>query len=107
MHWIVNFIIFGIVDNAVMIAGAILGLSWERFMPKYFQKGMGGVLGAGIGNAISDFMGGAITASWGLAFGTAIGCLIGLLWIPIFLQFQKVDWKKPMTVFDPNWWDKK
>ncbi|SVE08954.1 uncharacterized protein METZ01_LOCUS461808, partial [marine metagenome] len=26
-----DFIIFGIVDNAVMIAGAILGLSWERF----------------------------------------------------------------------------
>ncbi len=41
MSWLVNFIIFGIVDNAVMIAGAILGLSWERFMPKYFQKGMG------------------------------------------------------------------
>ena len=63
MHWIVDFIIFGIVDNAVMIAGAILGLSWERFMPKQLQNGLGGVLGAGIGNAISDFMGGAITAS--------------------------------------------
>ena len=90
MHLIVDFIIFGIVDNAVMIAGAILGLSWERFMPKQLQNGLGGVLGAGIGNAISDFMGGAITASWGLAFGTAFGCIIGLLWIPIFLKLKKL-----------------
>jgi len=104
MSTLISFIVFGIVDNAVMIAGAILGLSWERFLPKSLQNGLGGVLGAGIGNALSDFMGGAVTASWTLAFGTAIGCLIGLLWIPIFLQLKKINWKKPMTVFDPNWW---
>ena len=105
MSGLYDFIIYGIVDNGIMIAGAILGLSWERFMPKQLQNGLGGVLGAGIGNALSDFMGGAITASWGLAFGTAIGCIIGLLWIPIFLKMKKVNWKKAKTVFDPDWWN--
>ena len=42
------------------------------------------VVGAGLGNALSDFLGGASTASWDLATGTAIGCLIGLIFIPIF-----------------------
>ena len=80
----IDFIIFGIVDNAIMILGAMTGLSVEKYLPKAFQKGIGTVMGAGIGNAVSDFMGGASTASWDLAFGTAIGCIIGLIFIPIF-----------------------
>ena len=80
----IDFIIFGIVDNAVMILGAMTGLSIEKYLPKMFQKGIGTVIGAGIGNAVSDFLGGASTASWDLAFGTAIGCLIGLVFIPLF-----------------------
>jgi hypothetical protein len=80
----IDFIIFGIVDNAIMILGAMTGLSVEKYLPPAFQKGIGTVVGAGIGNAISDFMGGASTASWDLAFGTAFGCIIGLAFIPIF-----------------------
>ena len=93
MNWLYDFIMYGIVDNGIMIAGAILGLKYERFFPKNLQNGLSGVLGAGLGNALSDFMGGAVTGSWALAFGTAIGCLIGLVWIPIFLQMKKVNWK--------------
>ena len=88
--WLYDFIVYGIVDNGIMIAGAILGLKYERFFPKNLQNGLSGVLGAGLGNALSDFMGGAVTGSWALAFGTAIGCLIGLLWIPIFLQMKNL-----------------
>ena len=80
----IDFIIFGIVDNAVMILGAMTGLSVEKYLPPSFQQGIGTVFGAGIGNAISDFMGGASTASWDLAFGTALGCIIGLAFIPLF-----------------------
>ena len=49
-----------------------------------FQQGVGTVVGAGLGNSLSDFLGGATTASWDLAFGTAFGCLLGLAFIPIF-----------------------
>jgi len=79
-----DFVIFGIVDNAIMILGAMTGLSVEKYLPEPFQRGIGTVMGAGIGNAISDFLGGASTASWDLAFGTAIGCIIGLAFIPLF-----------------------
>jgi len=88
----IDFIIFGIVDNAIMVLGAMTGLSIEKFLPPAFQKGIGTVIGAGIGNAVSDFMGGATTASWDLAFGTAFGCIIGLIFIPIF-QFIRARWR--------------
>tara|TARA_R110000765_G_C18534364_1_gene560047 strand:- start:34 stop:312 length:279 start_codon:yes stop_codon:yes gene_type:complete len=84
----IDFIIFGIVDNAIMILGAMTGLSIEKYLPKAFQKGIGTVIGAGIGNAVSDFIGGATTASWELAFGTAFGCIIGLVFIPLFKKIQ-------------------
>jgi hypothetical protein len=87
----INFIIFGIVDNAIMILGAMTGLSVEKYLPSALQKGIGTVIGAGIGNALSDFMGGATTASWDLAFGTAFGCIIGLAFIPIF-QYITKNW---------------
>ena len=85
-----EFIIFGIVDNAIMILGAMTGLSVEKYLPPAFQKGIGTVVGAGLGNALSDFAGGASTASWDLAIGTAFGCIIGLIFIPIFKQVGKL-----------------
>ncbi len=80
----IDFIIFGIVDNAIMILGAMTGLSVEKYLLSQFQQGVGTVVGAGLGNSLSDFLGGATTASWDLAFGTAFGCLLGLAFIPIF-----------------------
>jgi len=84
-----EFIIFGIVDNAIMILGAMTGFHVEKYLPPVFHKGVGTVIGAGLGNALSDFLGGATTASWDLAFGTAGGCLIGLIFIPIFKVIVK------------------
>lgn len=80
---IISYLLFGVIDNIVMIFGAFTGLGVERYLPKRFQKGLGMILGAGIGNAFSDFLGGAISLNWELAFGTALGCLIALLAIPI------------------------
>ena len=34
-------IMFGIVDNSILIIGAVFGLSIERFLPKQYQKGWG------------------------------------------------------------------
>ena len=46
------------------------------------------MFGAGIANAVSDFAGGAATASWDLAFGTAIGCIMALIVIPIYKLYR-------------------
>ena len=79
----IDYVIFGIVDNGVMLAGAFTGLSIESKLPKNLQTGLGAVFGAGIGNACSDWMGGAVTANWDLAFGTFIGCLLALGVVPL------------------------
>ncbi len=84
----IDFILFGIVDNVVMLIGAFGGASVEQLLPRRYQKGLGLVLGAGLGNAFSDFLGGAISLNWELAFGTAIGCLIALIIIPIWSRFK-------------------
>ena len=88
-----EFVMFGIVDNGVMLAGAITGLSVEKYLPPYFHRGIGTIMGAGIANAVSDFMGGAVTGSWDLALGTAGGCILALGIVPIYKYF-KHDWQK-------------
>ena len=82
-----EFITYGIVDNGIMIIGAMTGYNLEKYLPKKLQNGLGAVYGAGLGNALSDFMGGISTLSYDLATGTAAGCLIGLVFIPILSWF--------------------
>ena len=85
-----EYIIFGIVDNAVMLAGALFGVSLEKKLPKKLQSGfLGATLGAGIGNAFSDFLGGLGATNIELALGSGLGCLISLVIIPIFLAIKK------------------
>lgn len=85
-----DYIIFGIVDNGVMILGAFTGLEVERYLPRRFRLGaIMPIVGAGIGNTVSDFMGGVAAGNATLAIGTGLGCLIGLLFIPAFMQFIK------------------
>ena len=86
-----DFILFGIVDNAVMIFGAFTGYEVDKLLPKRFKLGsLMPIYGAGIGNSASDFMGGMASWNLDLAFGTAIGCLIGLLFIPLFNKYYKI-----------------
>ena len=74
--------IFGVIDNAVLIVGAFTDLEVERYLP-FKTVGIGAVIGAGVGNAVSDLLGGlAIDPVFGL--GTFVGCLLGLILIPIF-----------------------
>lgn len=81
-------IIFGIIDNGVMILGALFGLGVERYLPPYFHRGVGTVFGAGIANGISDWMGGwAVAASF--AWGALLGCLVALILIPVFVETKK------------------
>ena len=65
----VEYIIFGIIDNAVMLSGALFGISIERKFPKKIQTGyLGATLGAGLGNTFSDFLGGIGATNLDLAF---------------------------------------
>ena len=85
-----EYIIFGIVDNAVMLSGALFGVSLEKKLPKKLQSGfLGATLGAGIGNAFSDFLGGLGATNIELALGSGLGCLISLVIIPIYLTIKR------------------
>ncbi len=85
-----EYIIFGIIDNAVMLTGALYGYKIEKKFPKKLQTGfLGATIGAGLGNAFSDFLGGLGATNLSLAFGSAIGCLIALGIIPIYLKITK------------------
>ena len=87
-----EYIIFGIIDNAVMLTGAIFGYKIEKKFPKKLQTGfLGATIGAGLGNAFSDFLGGLGATNLSLAFGSAIGCLIALGIIPIYLKISKKE----------------
>jgi len=85
----IEFIIFGIIDNLVMIIGAMTGCELENYLPSRFQKGLGTVVGAGLGNATSDWLGGAGAGNLCMANGTALGCIIGLAFIPIILFIKR------------------
>jgi len=86
----IEYIIFGIIDNLVMIIGAMTGYEVERYLPKALQKGLGAVIGAGLGNATSDWLGGFVAGNLGMANGTALGCIIGLLFIPIIVLISNL-----------------
>lgn len=82
-------LLFGFVDNAVLILGAVTGLEVERFLPKRLQVGMGAIAGAGIGNTVSDAAGAMIDpALLSMAGGITVGCLIPLLAIPLIARFK-------------------
>ena len=80
-----EYIIFGIVDNGVMILGAFTGIEVEKYLPDRFKMGaLMPIVGAGIGNTTSDFLGGVMALHMPLAFGSGIGCLLALALIPAF-----------------------
>ena len=86
----IDYIIFGFIDNVVMLAGALYGVSIEKHFPKRYQTGfMGATVGAGLGNSFSDFMGGAGAMNMQLAVGSGLGCLIALSVIPLYFTLEE------------------
>jgi hypothetical protein len=98
-----NIIGFGLIDNGILVGGAILGFSLEDLINRVLElwlekskyslhtrvKGLSGsLLGAGLANAISDFLGGWCIG-WQMAFGSFIGCmLIVILTLPIIFKLE-------------------
>jgi hypothetical protein len=87
---LIDFIIFGIVDNAVMIIGAFTGLEVEKYLPERFRLGhLMAIVGAGLGNTFSDFLGGLASLNYPLAIGSGLGCVLALGLIPLFNRLMK------------------
>ena len=85
-----EYIIFGIIDNAVMLTGALYGYKIEKKLPKKLQTGfLGATIGAGLGNAFSDFLGGLGATNLSLAFGSGLGCLLALIIIPFYAKLNR------------------
>ena len=81
-------ILFGLIDNGVLLMGACFGLEVERLFPNRLRCGMGAVIGAGLGNAVSDFLGG-LPIGLDFATGTAVGCIAALAALPIIHLIKK------------------
>ena len=80
-------IIFGLVDNGVLVLGAYTGLEIDRFFKG--RGALGAVIGGAVGNTISDGLGALIDPTMGDAVvGIVIGCLLGAMIIPI-IEFVK------------------
>ena len=75
-------LLFGVIDNAVLIAGAVFGLEIERVIPGKIRAGSGGVMGAALGNAVSDYFAGLGEFGPALAMGVFLGCLIPCICLP-------------------------
>jgi len=88
-------LIFGVIDNGIMLAGAFFGLSIEKAIPLRLSRGTGAIIGAGIGNAVSDFCGGIGEGDPALAFGTFTGCVLALILIPVLSRLKQSAGKNP------------
>ena len=82
-------LVFGFIDNGILIFGAATGIGIER----YFRKGsgmVGGLWGSGIGNTVSDFLGSVGDPTMHhMILGIVLGCLIPLLFIPMVQKFYR------------------
>ena len=82
-------LIFGLVDNGILIFGAYTGLEIDRMFKG--NGALGAVIGAGLGNTISDGVGALIDPTLeGIFFGVVVGCLIPMTLIPVIEKFKRI-----------------
>jgi len=76
-------LIFGLVDNGVLIATAYTGLELDKLFSGK-SGALGAIVGAGLGNTLSDGLGALIDPTLhGAVIGIVLGCLIPLVVIPV------------------------
>ena len=90
-------IIFGLVDNGVVLFGAYLGLDVEEKLSKRLSRKsnpvVGAAFGATIANLFSDVAGAYLDPAMnGMIAGIAIGCLIPILCIPL-VEKAREKWR--------------
>ena len=82
-------LVFGLVDNGVLLIGAYCGCDLGERLGKG-RGALGAILGAGIGNTVSDARGAALDPTMhGMILGVALGCLIPLLFVPVIEWLRK------------------
>ena len=95
MEFLPDGLVFGLIDNGVLIFGAFTGLEIERALPKKFQVGLGAVIGAGIGNTVSDAAGALLDpAMFSMIGGITLGCILPLFIIPVIPKM--ISWVKSL-----------
>tara|TARA_B100000686_G_C16100446_1_gene622963 strand:+ start:59 stop:367 length:309 start_codon:yes stop_codon:yes gene_type:complete len=86
-------LIFGLVDNGIVLAGMYLGVDIEGWVSRKLGKDANPLLGAVVGatsfNLISDAVAASLDPSMkGMGMGIAVGCLIPMMFIP-FIERRK------------------
>lgn len=77
-------LIFGFMDNFLLLLGAYTGLNIEKFFDNKSKGLFGGLIGAGIGHVISNGIGAIVDPSMNdMVVGIVIGTAIPLLFVPI------------------------
>jgi len=84
----VDGLIFGFVDNGIVLAGMYLGVDIEGWVSKKMGKEKNPLLGAIVGatsfNLISDVAAASLDPSMmNMGLGIAIGCVIPMIFIPV------------------------
>ena len=79
-------LLFGLLDNGVLIAGAYTGLELDGYVARVFKAsrpGLGAIIGAAVGNLASDVAGCCADPSMmPMIGGIALGCTLPMLLIP-------------------------
>jgi len=84
-------VLFGAVDNALLVAGVWCGVEWgELFVPgRYRSRAAGAAVGGFLGNAISDGVAGFAIGP-GFAVGVFLGCLlVGPALVPVIRRASR------------------
>lgn len=80
---------FGIIDNGLLVAMTLAGLSLEdRIADAVGVKGYGAIMGATIGNAISDGAA-ALPQGYKAAAGVTLGCLLPVIPLGVAMAMGK------------------
>lgn len=95
---------FGLVDNGVLLICMAFGIEFDRFIPmppRLRSKAAGAVLGAVIGNGLSDGLA-ALPQGVTAAFWVMVGCFIPLVAVPWVLHRIARNDAPVCTSDDPN-----
>ena len=79
-------VLFGVIDNLILAVGALFGIDLDK---KLGGVGVNGAIyGALYGNALSDFLAGVWAYGFRSAFMIAIGCLIVIPFVYLYLYVK-------------------
>lgn len=102
-----KFLKFGVIDNALLVAMAVLGANYDKQITTFFKvdEGWGPVFGAGVGNALSDGVAaltdreGGFAGALSAAGGVTVGAILPV--IPVYLV-AKLMKKSPKDKMGTN-----